>query len=821
MKLFFIAILTIIFFFNPSINASEKETDTDKPTGIKGTVKDRETTQGLEYATVIIYRSADSSFAGGGITGSDGVFNIDLKPGNYYAEIQFLAYRTITLTDIEVKRGRSSYDIGELLLSPDSDMLEEVEIIAERSQVEMTLDKRVFNIGRDITATATNAMDVLENLPSITVDVDGNVSLRGDEGVRILIDGKMSGLVGLSSRDALRSLQADMIERIEVVTNPSVRYDAEGSSGIINIVLKRDRRSGFNGSFDLSTGLPFQAGISGSVNYRLPKINFFANYSLNYRERPGTGTRYQEFYRLGDTAITLQDNERMRYSLGNTVRLGAEYNLSTKSTLTFSGLYRYSDQYSRASVTYSDYLPQNLLINQSQRVEKHKEFSPVLEYNLYYRKQFDKKDQLLTASIRYSNDFEDQKANISERTRYDIDGMYADEIFQQTLNDELQNNFEFQADYFHPFGGKAKLEAGVKAQMRVIDNDYAVEEQDANGDWVNLPQFTNHFIYDENIYAAYALFGNDAGRYSYQLGLRSEYADIQTRLINTNEDNQNTYLDFFPSAHFTYKMTETQNLQISYSRRIRRPGFWQLNPFRSFSDNRNIWTGNPNLQPVYTDSYELGYLKFWKNASLNGSVYFRDSKDVFQRIERIDSTGIITVRPENFATNQAFGLELIGSGTLKSWWTVNGSANFYRSITEGSTAEQEFKTDSYSWMGRINNRFTIKRGFELQLSGNYRGPREMPQGQRKASWSVDAGLSKEVLKGNGTITLNVRDAFGTRKWAFETFGFNYYSNSEFSWSPTTISLNFNYRINQNNRQQRDRRGSQQNGNQMDDGMMEF
>jgi ferric enterobactin receptor len=275
MKRFFIALLTLIIFSNPSINAIESKTDTDKPTGIKGTVKDRETTQALEYATVVIYRSADSSFAGGGITGPGGIFDIDLKPGNYYAEIQFLAYRTITLTDIEVRRGRSSYDIGELLLSPDSGMLDEVEIIAERSQVEMTLDKRVFNIGRDITATATNAMDVLENLPSITVDVDGNVSLRGDEGVRILIDGKMSGLVGLSSRDALRSLQADMIDRIEVVTNPSVRYDAEGSSGIINIVLKRDRRSGFNGSFDLSTGLPFQAGISGSVNYRLPKINFF------------------------------------------------------------------------------------------------------------------------------------------------------------------------------------------------------------------------------------------------------------------------------------------------------------------------------------------------------------------------------------------------------------------------------------------------------------------------------------------------------------------------------------------------------------------
>jgi outer membrane receptor protein involved in Fe transport len=819
MKTLSFTVFLLLLF--PFAFALSNETDAQLDAGVKGVVKDSETRQGLEYATVMLYNAADSSFAGGGITGVGGAFDINLKPGQYYAVIQFLAYNSVTLKDIVVGRGRSGFDIGELLLSPDTGLLDEVEVIAERSHVEMSLDKRVINIGRDITSVATNAIDVLENIPSVTVDVDGNVSLRGDEGVRILIDGKMSGLAGLNSRDALRSLPADMIERIEIVTNPSVRYDAEGTSGIINIVLKRDRRRGFNGSFDISTGFPLQAGLSGSLNYRLPKVNFFANYSLNYREMPGSGSTYREFYRAEGTFITQQDSRRDRYNLGNTIRLGAEYNINPNSSITLSGLYRYSDQNGRSSIVYDDFFPANELINRTRRVERNTSVSPVMEYNMLYRRQFTKQDQLFTANIRYMNNVDDQHAEIREEMLFDISGLLGKDLFQQTMNDEKQSNFEVELDYFHPFNGKAKLETGLKAQIREIDNDYAVEEKNESGMWVNMPQFTNHFIYNENIYAAYMLFGNDIGKYSYQLGVRSEISDIRTRLINTNEDNQDTYIDLFPSGHFTYKLSETQHMQLSYSRRIRRPGFRQLNPFRSFSDNRNVWSGNPNLQPVYTNSYELGYLKFWQRASFNGSIYYRDSRNVFQRVERIDTTGIVFVRPENFATNQSFGLELIGSSVIRSWWNVNGSANFFRSITEGSTAEQDFLTDSYSWSGRVSNRFIIQRGFDAQLSGNFRGPREMPQGKRKANWSVDAGLSKEVLKGNGTITLNVRDVFSTRKWAFETFGANYYTDSEFQWMPTTVTVNFNYRINQNQQQRRqqERRG-QQNGD-MDDGMMEF
>lgn len=812
------SLLLLIFLFSGfQIFANEIKTPSDADTGIKGKILDKSNKQALEYATVMVYNQADSSFVAGSISGVSGEFDIKLKPGNYYVTVQFLAYGSITISDVNVGRGKLSRDLGELLISPDSALLDEFEVIAERSTVEMSLDKRIFNIGKDISSKAGNAIEVLENIPSVTVDIDGNVSLRGDEGVRILIDGKVSGLAGISSRNALRSIQADMIERIEIVTNPSVRYDAEGTSGIINIVLKKDRRFGFNGSIDVSAGYPLQGGLGINTNYRFQKMNLFANYNINYRENVGGGTSYREFF--GDIPlITEQDTERVRKDLSNTIRIGAEYFIDAKSSLTFSLMYRMSDQNNRSTVTYNDFRPEETLINQSQRIDDEKENDPNLQYSLDYRKQFKKKDQLFTASIQYFDNSEDAKSDISENVILRPGTIIPDPMFQQTVNAETQTNLQMQADYYHPFGGKAKLETGFKLQIREIGNNYEVREKDDNGAFIILDDFTNHFTYDEKIYAAYALFGNDAGRYSYQLGLRSEYSDIRTILLETNQDNRKNYPDFFPSAHFTYKLTESDNLQVSYSRRIRRPGFRQLNPFRTFTDNRNFWSGNPDLKPVYTNSYELGYLRYWNKASFNANTYYRHSTDVFQRIERVDdSTGISFTRPENFAKNDAYGLELIGMLTPSKWWNLNGSLNFFRSITEGEAYGVVYNTDNYTWTGRMTNRFSVKKGFDLQLSGNYSGKMDTPQGKRLPEWSVDMGASLDVLKNKGTLTLNVRDVFNTRSHAFETFGENFYSKVDFRWSSTTVTLNFNYRINQQKKRTPERRQQMDS----DDGMMQF
>jgi len=811
MRIFLKFLVFVSFIYFPLQIFAEKANPVDVESGVKGKVVDKSSSKMVEYATVMVYMLPDSSFVEGGITDANGSFELTLKQGRYFLTIQFLGYHTISVDNFEVGRGREMRDLGKLFIVPNDALLEEVEVVAEKSTVEMTLDKRIFNIGKDISSTAGNAIEVLENIPSVTVDIEGNVSLRGDEGVRILIDGKVSGLAGINSRDALRSLQADMIERIEVVTNPSVRYDAEGTAGIINIVLKKDRRNGFHGSIDLSAGTPQQYGVGINTNYRLNKLNFFVNYALDYRERNGAGTSRRDFFRQEGTFTTFQDSKNKRTGLSNMIRTGAEYFISPKDVLTFSLMYRISDEENKSTVIYDDYGPGNEFLSKSERVNRGEESDPNLEYSIDYKKEFGKKDQALTANFRYFDNSEAEKSNIIETIR--AANMPVNEQFQKVENNESEANFQAQLDYVHPFSKKSKFETGIKYEQREIDNDYKVLDKDSTGQYVTMPEFTNRFLYDEKILAVYLLYGGELGRYSYQAGLRTEYADINTELRETSEKNNQNYLDFFPSLHLNYKLTEKDQLQLSYSRRIRRPGYWQLNPFRSFTDNRNIRTGNPNLRPIYTDSYELGYLRYWDKASLNFNTYYRRSTDVFQRIETVDSAGITYAGPVNFALNNSIGIELIGNVSPFKWWSLNGSLNFFRSMTEGEANDISYNTDYYTTTGRLMNKFNIRRGFDIQLALNYRGPMDMPQGTRKAVWSADFGASKDVFKGQGTFTLSVRDIFNTRKWSMESYGENFYSNSEYSWSSTTITLNFNYRINQ----QKKRNGQPRGG---DNGMEE-
>jgi outer membrane cobalamin receptor len=780
--------------------------------GLRGKVIDRSTNKGLEYATVMIYNQSDSSFVAGSITGPNGEFDLKVKPGTYYLKVQFVAYAPITISDLQIQRTTQLRDLGSLILSPDEALLSEVEVVAERSTVEMSLDKRVFNIGRDISAKASNAVEVLENIPSVTVDVEGNVSLRGDEGVRILIDGKMSGLAGLSNRNALRAISADMIERIEVITNPSVRYEAEGSSGIINIVLKKDSRKGYNGSIDLNAGLPLQAGLGLNANYRLSKMNLFANYNISRNENRGGGSVYREIFSSGLT--TEQKAERIRKSFNNTIRLGAEYAFNPKTSLSGSVLFRYSKGNNPSKVSYADFSSGNQF-RTIQRSEEQTEIDPTLEYALDFRRQFNRKDQVLSASIRYTDNTEDEKSTILEKVLFSTMTPLPDDILQRVVTYQTNNNFQAQVDYFQPLREKEKIETGIRYQNRDITNDYKVEQRDDIGGFNILPGFSNIFNYDEDILAAYLLYGADKGKYTYQLGTRAEWSQIGTKLLETGIENNSSYIDLFPSGHFTYRFNQKNNLQLSYSRRIRRPGFWQLNPFRTITDNRFIMSGNPDLKPVYTNSYEAGYLRFFKQGNVNFNTYYRQSNDVFMRVESVDSTGITYARPENFANRNDLGIEIIGMANPYKWLNLNGSLNFFRSVTQGELFDKKYDVEDFSWTGRLMAKLNLKKGLDAQLALNYQGKSKTPQGSRLPNFGADAGLSKDVLKNKGTITLNVRDIFGTRKWAFETLEGNFYSKTEFQWSRTMVTLNFNYRINQQKRRTPDRRMENE------EGMMEF
>lgn len=758
---------------------------------LKGKVLNETTKAPLDYATVSLYKE-DKTLADGTITDEKGRFSIVTQPGRYYIEVEFLSYNKKTITDIVLTKEKQWVDLGDILLTENSMMLEEVEVVAEKSQMELKLDKRVFNVGKDLANTGNNASEILENVPSVSVDVDGNVSLRGSENVRILIDGKPSGLVGISGTDALKQMQGDMIQSVEVITNPSARYDAEGEVGIINIVLKKGKKKGVNGSFSLTAGYPENFGASYSLNLRRKQFNFFSNFGVNYRNGPGNGYNYQDFYNNGllDSRSEV-DRTHERGGLSGNIQLGTDWYINEQNILTASILTKYSAGDNLATVTYNDFDAGLNLLNRTVRINDEEETKINGEAALSYQRLFTTEEHKLTVDFKYI------QGDDTEIGTYDETSTTVNPIFQRSESSEDQVNWFVQTDYVHPLGKDGKFEAGLKASVRTIQNDFKVENFLGENNWEVVPDFFNKLRYDENIYAAYLMYGNKWNNISYQFGLRTEYSDITTALLLTNEVNPRTYLNWFPSAHFTYELSETDQFQVSYSRRLSRPRFWYLLPFFTYSDNRNLFTGNPDLDPEYTDSYEVGYLKYFEKGSFLSSVYYRYRTGVIERVTSINANGTTLRLPINLSSQDAYGVEMNISYELLKWWKLNANFNFYRAISEGLYEGQTLTSDTYTWQTRANSRMTILKDITFQTSFNYRAPNETTQGRTLAFYSVDTGLSKDILKGKGTLTFSVKDVFNTRKWRSITdLPETYYAESSFQWRARQFLLTFNYRLNQ-------------------------
>ena len=780
---------------------------------IKGQVIDGDTEKPLDYATITLFQVSDSSMVTGVVTDISGAFRLEPPEGNFYLVLEFIGYKNLLIPDIKIEQSNPLVDLGVIKLFPDATTLNEIEVRAEKSQMQLALDKRVFNVGKDLANIGGSAEDILDNVPSVTVDVEGQVSLRGSQNLRILIDGRPSGLVGADNANGLRSLPANMIDRIEVITNPSARYEAEGMAGIINIILKKNKKKGLNGAFDFNVGYPERYGTALNLNYRRKNFNFFANYGLSYRESPGSGSRYQEVYQNDTTLIQQNTRERLRTGISNSFRFGSDYTINEHNTITAALTYRISDEDNISTLTYNDFLfnldnPTAITI----RTDNEKEDEIELEYALNYKRTFKRKGQELTALLRYEENTETEASNIIEEF-FDAENVTTGvpDLLQRSNNEEGDQNWLIQVDYVHPFAEEGKFEIGIRGSFRDILNDYIVEQLD-NGEWFTFGNFDNNFDYDENISALYSTFGNKVGKFSYQLGLRAEHSDVDTRLITTGEENSQNYFNLFPSAHITYDLPSENAVQVSYSRRIRRPSFRELNPFTTFSDARNLFSGNPNLQPEFTHSLEAGHIKYWDDASFSSSIYYRHTEGVVQRIRTINETGDTTnLLPVNLSTEDAFGFEFNFSVSPVKWWKLSGDANFYRVITEGSYLDAVFSADTYTLNGRMTSRMTLWKKIDAQLRINYRAPRQTPQGSNRSYTFMDFGANKDIFKGKGTITLSVSDIFNSRRWRYTTFGENFITEGDFQWRARQVTLTLNYRLNQK-KQRGGRGGGDRGGN---------
>lgn len=793
---------------------------------VKGKVVNKNTGEPMEYATVSAFTLPDSTLVTGVITEPTGHFALQLEKGRYYLLFQYMGFIP-TKKSINLTGEKATVDLGRVMLAPDEALLEEVEVVAEISTYEMTLDKRVFNVGKDVSNTAGNAIEVLESIPAVSVDVEGNVSLRGDDGVRILIDGKESGLSGLSTQDALRTLQGDMIERVEVITNPSVRYDAEGSAGIINIILKKDKRQGFNGAINLRAGYPWQYGGSLSMNYRLKRWNLFASYGFNTRSNIGGGINQTKRFEMdgNDTIyqqITNQTTERAMRRMGHNMRVGADYYLTDRDIVSAAFVVRYGTNRTNPIVRYYDEYPQLGTSSYDVREEQWHETDPMYEVTLDYDKTFERQGRSLKANLRFFQNAENSGSDITEFVYPDNQMQTVlSSLYQKTAEDQGMRNLQASIDYVHPFANKAQWEIGAKYTNRDINSVSSVTEMNDEGDYESLDEYCYDYEYKEQVAAFYTSLGNDWGRWSGQVGVRAEMTDIFTNLKGYAHDGTDSinggkpYVNLFPSAHLNYSVTENDQFQVSYTRRIRRPGFWQMSPFRSYNDNRNIRMGNPALKPTFMDSYELGYLHFWDRSSFSFTTYYRHGNNMIRHYT-FERDGVYYSMPVNFGKADDFGVEAVAQGQMTKWLNLNGNVNFFRSYTRGTIEDKYYKTESWMLFGRLVSKFKIKNWFDFQLTAHVMGPHLEPLGKRDGEWWMDMALSKEVLQGNGTLTFNVRDVFGTRGRGGESWGDNFWQYSNSTWNRTSMSLNFNYRINQQNAK-RGRRSDEGGGDDYEGG----
>ncbi len=816
---------------------------------LKGTIVDENTGAPLEFATIAFYSKKDSSLRGGGISDANGNFAVKSKPGRLYAIVEFLGYDKKQIDELpidfqQVKSGVTSFDLGTITLGNEGINLEEVEVVAEKSETTFSLDKKVFSVGKDLANQGGSAEEILDNVPGVTVDIEGAVTLRGSEGVRILVDGLPSNL-----GNNLKAIPANTIESVEVITNPSSRYEAQGQAGILNIILKKDKASGFNGSFDLTVGLPYTAGLGANLNYRKGKLNWFLNYGIRYRENIGGGFNNSQFFPYKesfflddmdtfilavDTFFTNNVSKRNRTAFTNTLRGGAEYFFDDKTSLTLALRYKISDDNNNNSVKYEDYTNNNNttvnLFRSFERTEDEQEDESGSGVNLNFRKQFgDNRKHTLTAAFLYEDDLEEEYSDFNEPIIFNKENDFikdvninSSSIAQRGTIDEGTKTYQFQTDYIKPIAKDHQYEIGARASYRNVANDFLIETQDDDGIWQPSLDFDNSFNYDEIILAAYGQYGNKFGAFSYQAGLRVEHSNIDTELLKTDFETLDTaYTNFFPSLFLNYEIGASNAIQLSYSRRISRPRFFSLNPFITFADRRSLFRGNPNLTPEYTDSYELNYLRFWEKATLSTGIFYRHSVDAIRPLRYVVEEPFTVLQFFNFSTRDDIGVEVNLSYSGLKWLRIDANTTVFNLrnpedfvnvvyLIDGEPITERFKlneVNDFAWTARTTARFTFWQGSNLQFRYNFRGGSETPQGNNNAVQSLDIGWSKDFLQSkNLTATLSIRDVFNSRRRGGETIAEGFYAESEFQWRARTGTLTLSYRINQKKRFNRNRGG---------------
>jgi len=806
---FFSYISLLLFLFTTTVCFSQKKANSNT-IQISGTITDLETNQPLEYATIVLKNLSTEKITGG-ISINNGTFKIKAEKGIYDITVEFLGFKPIYFNKREIL---ANTNLGTIRLTEDTNSLDEVEIIAQKSTVEIRLDKKIYNVGKDMTVKGGSASDVLENVPSVTVDVEGNVALRGNENVRILINGKPSGLVG--GADALRQLPADAIQKVEVITSPSARYDAEGTASILNIVLRKGKAQGFNGSFSVNTGVPTNFGASTNLNYRTKKVNYFSTIGYNYRDAPGNAYfETKDIANFPSEYFIVEDRTYDRERKNFNSRFGLEYLLTDRASITGSVLIRDSDRFTETNIITTsknlDTITNVLTSSLKNRIEFEDDLDKQIEFDLNYTQNFKTSGHKLTFDLKHEINNEEELAT---QMGIQFTPDTSNDPIQKTDAIEHQKRILIQGDYILPIEEKAQFEAGFRSNNSYKNTDFSVRDEQQDGTFLIDTTASNVFIYNEKVHAVYSQYGNKYGKFSALVGLRMEHSNIDVQVGGTTLNSNKKYTELFPTLNLAYELKQGESLTLGYNRRIRRPRSWFINPFETRASENNVFKGNPDLNPAYANAVDIGYLKKWDKITFSTSVYYNYSTDVFQFIrftsDDPETPGKTITSPINIASEDRFGVEFSFNYNLFKWWKLNNNFNFFKSTRDGKNIVDDSKTTS--WTTRLSSRIKLPAKIDWQTTVNYRGPRNNFQTKSKGITSINVSLSKDILKEKATLSLNVSDLLNSRKRISDTYIAGISNRySEFQWRERQIRLNFTYRLNQKKKR------SQQRNNGGNDG----
>ena len=826
LKHFFI--VSFLFLFT-LVTAQAQDVPKRQKIKINGNVIEKTSKQPLEYATLSFINTKKPTELSGGITNDKGEFSIEIYPGTYTIKAEFISFKIL---EIKPKLYKENTSLGVIALEEDISLLNEVVIKSEKSSVEIKLDKKIYNVGADMTVKGGTASDVLNNVPSVAVDTDGTVSLRGNESVRILIDGRPANVANIN--DALRTISSDALVKIEVLTNPPPRYDAEGGPGTTNIVLKKGKNNGLNGSLVATVGNPKNLDFSSNINYKTNSFNVFTTFAYNNSDAPGN-TRTNTNYLNADNSLNKIINEvnnRNRKRNGYNTSFGIDYYITPSITWSNAIKYRYEDGINPENVDYNNYQNNDFFVRNryNDQVSVDEDF----RYSSNIIKKFKKDGHQLVFDFATSVNKDTDDSIITDQVLDKADS----KTIEYTASIRKDASQLFQLDYVLPIGKESQFEAGYRGQFKVLTTGYDIGAINNSGIYVSNPNYSNILEFKENINAVYSQFGSKYKKLSYLVGLRYEKSDIDINLLTTSSFSNKNYGNLFPSAFLTYTISDEGSFSLNYSKRISRPKTRYINPFSNYSSNVNIFQGNSDLNPSFTDVYELSYLNKFGKTTLTSSIYYNRSTAVFQFIRRpngdivtseVDGvtvkTPVVLTTPINLSNEDRYGFEFNLNYSPFKWWKINQSFNAFKRMTRGDytytdindlKVTQNFDVDAYSWFTRFISKISLPLKIDWQTNAMYYGPAKSAQGQTLDMFVINFAFSKDILKDKATISLNVSDLFNSGKRRFETYIPGVLSSySELQFRQRQINLSFSYRFNKK-KGEGEKGNRQQNGDNGDD-----